>query len=124
MKFLEKLLKPVREGNAYRATLPKPKYSGSLADTKKLVAKQKAEQTPIMCTLSAEQKELYKASFAYWDEWTGARFARRESPYLHMDENEWAKSVLAKFKQPKITAKSICRSNPVTGGWQPIDECI
>jgi len=48
----------------------------------------------------------FKSNFEYWDEWTGSRFVRVENP------------------KPSKNAKpgSICRSNPVTGGWEPIND--
>lgn len=48
--------------------------------------------------------EEFKARFAYWDEWTGARFERVENP-------DWDR-VKDRF--------SVCRSNPVTGEWEEV----
>ena len=124
MKFLEKLWKPIKEGNEYRASLPKRKYNGSLADTRKMVAAQKADLNPIMCTKSAEELALYKASFGYWDEWTGARFSRRVSPYAYMSAAQWQRSKLGCHPKPKVDLKSVCKSNPITGGWGPIEEGV
>lgn len=48
--------------------------------------------------------DAFKSRFAYWDEWTGARFERVENPNFANVRNRY----------------SVCRSNPVTGEWEEL----
>ena len=54
-----------------------------------------------MCTMTAHQTDVFKSQFEFWDEWSGCGFRRRTNPAVNR----------------AYVPGSICRSNPVTGGW-------
>lgn len=82
-------------------------FTESLAKAKVARTQAKARQ-PICQSMFVSSADLeivdkYKEQFGYWDEWTGGRYARVENP-----------------RPTEATDYSlICRSNPVTGFWEP-----
>lgn len=53
---------------------------------------------------ACKDRDSFKATFAFWDEWTGGRYERVENP-----------------DQSKVRDRfSVCRSNAVTGEWEAL----
>lgn len=81
MNIFQKMYAPIRKGNEYRHE----KYGAPLSlseDWVKTQEKRKAMKAlrPDPITMTCEEKEAFKAGFGKWDEWTGARFSRRDNP--------------------------------------------
>lgn len=143
-----KLYEPIRKGNEYRLEKygPPLTFAEDWANTQKKWEAKKAlrpDSLPLFTSRKtavehADSTELFKASFYFWDEWTGSRFERVKSPYAEMSQTEWYRTDLvgrsmsrdndgsgtALLKKPKVGAGTVCRSDPVTGRWSALDESI
>jgi len=118
----------VRKGDAYRLEKygPPETFSENLKRSRKIYSDYRENNIPkcrSMFETSSQTKEIenFKMKFHYWDEWTGGRFARRENPYMKMSDTEWHRS-MGLVRRPNIEMKTICRSNPVTGYWEALNE--
>lgn len=76
-----------------------------------------------------EEQDALKMQYQYWDEWTGARFARRENSYMDKEYFDKHHRLYSNGSLSRIAHKEFCknvkigeviRSNPVTGNWEPI----
>lgn len=77
----------------------------------------KEDRTAKTCIKTPQQKDVYKASFEFWDEWTGGRYKRIRNPFIKMRNVEFKDKY--GINKPEVVLGSICRSNPVTGEWSP-----
>ena len=119
-KWIKEANEAVRRGNAYRQE--KGHVNDSISESF-----QKAKEATIKYVASLPkrkqghiQQDDFRLKFQFWDEWTGARYVRRENPITHMDNYEFIKSPWSnEFRRlkPKVEMGSICRSCPVTGDW-------
>jgi hypothetical protein len=74
-----------------------------------------------MCTMTAHQTDVFKSQFEFWDEWTGCGFRRRTNPAVGViKKNDSHTDVNSPGGDRAYVPGSICRSNPVTGGWEAL----
>ena len=107
----------IKLGNEYR----KEKYGNSEGWVPLNVeawAEEHASQNPSREIFSDTIVELFKASFEFWDEWTGSRYARVENPHQKLSDFQF-KQKFGAHKRPKIVPGTICRKEP-NGIWKAL----
>ena len=126
--FLKKAYEPIHKGNAHRlSTNPDPEVIAKAKEAHR--AKYLAEQA-VCVPIFVGQHDLdgidrFKETFEYWDEWSGGRFVRRENPVAAMNLREYIQSSYSRdddTKLPTIVPGTICRSNPVTGYYEALND--
>lgn len=99
----------IRKGNEYRLNKygPTETIAESYARARQHVAWERENIKPKINPNKGsrewcKQQDEFKSRFAFWDEWTSARYDRVENP-----------------DQSKVKDRfSVCRSNAVTGEWE------
>ena len=81
-------------------------------------AEEHASQNPSKEQISTIVIEMFKASFEFWDEWTGSRYARIENPYKGMTDFQFGRKFDGR-KRPQIVPGTICRKEP-NGFWKAL----
>lgn len=71
--------------------------------------------------MTAHERETvdhFKARFHYWDEWSSARYVRRENPYL--DPEAWKRDFPG-TKQPEVVYGTVVRYLPIENRWVALE---
>jgi len=123
------LTKAIQDGNQYRlGKYGIPKTLGQDWLAMRATQRKIKNQVPKCLPMFASNKELqdidiFKSQFAYWDEWTGARYHRRENPWQYMSQFDWQRMLHLPrngAQKPIVVTGAICRSDPSTGYWHAL----
>lgn len=120
------MLNAIKAGDKYRTE----KYGNALGWiplNMELWEKEHASQNPKGKKMTPQEKNEFKASFEFWDEWTGSRYERVRNKFEKLTDAQWTLIQTGTndinepiLKKPNIVAGTICRCNPVTGEWKAI----